>query len=73
MNFENWTKLSDFANRRHRFDPSNQNDLKEFSYFKKHSKWRDTCPFFLEWPFQDISTMCNAKYSDFMLTKLTKK
>ena len=38
MNFENWTKLSDFANRRHRFDPSNKEDLKEFSYFKKNNK-----------------------------------
>ena len=72
MNFESWTRLSEFASRRRRFDPSSNTDLKEFSYFKKNNKWRDRCPFFLEWPFQDISTMCNAKYADYMLAKLTK-
>ena len=73
MNFDSWTKLSDFANRRRRFDPNSKDDLKEFSYFKKHNRWRESCPFFLEWPYQDIATMCNAKYADFMLIKITNK
>lgn len=72
MVYETWTKLSEFANRRRRFDPSSKDDLKEFSYFKTQGKWRGSCPFYLEWPFQDISTMCNSKYADYMLKKITK-
>jgi hypothetical protein len=72
MSSEHWTILSDIANARHKFNPSDKNDLKEFSYFKKNGKWRNTCPFFLEWPFQDVSTMCNAKYADYMLKALKK-
>jgi len=72
MSTDHWTILSDIANSRHKFNPIDKNDLKEFSYFKKNGKWRDTCPFFLEWPFQDISTMCNAKYADYMLKSLKR-
>jgi hypothetical protein len=72
MSTVHWTILSDIANSRHKFNPSDKNDLKEFSYFKKNGKWRGTCPFYLEWPFQDVSTMCNAKYADYMLKSLKK-
>jgi hypothetical protein len=72
-NTPHWTLLSDYANRRKRFDPSDMSDLKELGYFKKHGNWKSGCPFHLEWPFQDVVTMCQSKYTDHMLSKLANK
>jgi hypothetical protein len=73
MNLQTWSLLNDYANRRRRFDPNNREDLKELGYFRKHGSWKSSCPFYLEWPYKDIVSMCQAKYTDFMLMKLAKK
>jgi hypothetical protein len=70
--FDNWTKLSEIIEARRRFDPSNNADLKELAYFKKNKTWKNTCPFYVEWPFQDVVTMCQTRYTDYMLKKLVK-
>jgi hypothetical protein len=70
--FDNWTKLSDIVEARRKFDPSNNADLKELAYFKKNKTWKNTCPFYVEWPFQDVVTMCQTRYTDYMLKKLVK-
>jgi hypothetical protein len=70
--FDNWTILSDYSLGRRKFDPASVADLKELAYFKKNKTWKDTCPFYLEWPFQDVVTMCQTKYTDYMLKKLVK-
>lgn len=70
--FDNWTTLSDYSLGRRKFDPSDVADLKELAYFKKNKTWKNTCPFYLEWPFKDIVTMCQTKYTDYMLKKLVK-
>ena len=72
MAYQVYTILDEMHRHRRRFDPSNVDDVKEFAFFKKFNKWRNTCPFYLEWPYQDIATMCNSKYADFMLNKITK-
>lgn len=51
-------------NRRRQFNPGNKKDLLEFAYFRKYNKWQNGCPFFLEWPYADIVSMCLAKYTD---------
>lgn len=72
MNTDTWSVLSENANKRRRFDPSDKADLKEFSYFIKHNRWKNGCPFYVEWPYRDIISMCQSKYTKFMLEKLTK-
>jgi hypothetical protein len=67
-----WNQLSENANKRRRFNPADTKDLKELSYFKKHGTWKSGCPFYIEWPFNDVVSMCYSKYTDFMLAKLTK-
>jgi hypothetical protein len=71
--YDNWTKLSEISLKRRKFDPSNKIDLYELAYFRSNSKWRTGCPFYLEWPFEDIITMCHSKYTDHMLSKLDIK
>ena len=67
------TKLGEFAiKQRRRFDPSNAEDLKAFAYFRKNSKWLNGCPFYLEWPYHDVIVMCQSKYTDYMLIRLSK-
>ena len=69
---EKWTLLNNIGAKRRIFNPKDIADLKELSYFKKHYSWKNGCPFILEWPYQDIVSMCHNKYTDFMLGKLTK-
>lgn len=73
MQNDTLTKLSEFAvNQRRKFNPKNTADLQELSYFRKNYKWRNGCPFFLEWPFHDVIVMCQSRYTDFMLAKIPK-
>jgi hypothetical protein len=53
-------------------DPSDKEDLKELSYFIKHTTWKTTCPFLLEYPHKDIVSMCQVFYTEHMLRKLAK-
>jgi hypothetical protein len=71
--YDNWTILSEISLRRRKFDPANKTDLYELAYFKQNKKWRTSCPFYLEWPFEDVITMCHTKYTDHMLNKLEIK
>ena len=43
------------------FDPNNQNDLVEFKFFLENNKWKDVCPFFLEWPHLTVPDMIKEK------------
>lgn len=45
------------------FDPTNVDHLKEFKYFVENRRWRNKCIFILEYPWQDIPTMCYEKYA----------
>ena len=67
-----FNRLTEHASKRHRFDPSSKNDLKELAYFQKHRSWKDGCPFLLEWPHKDIISMCRVRYTEHMLKNLVK-
>lgn len=71
--FDTWTALSQFSMSRRKFNPESKVDLAELAFFKKHSKWKYGCPFYLEWPYQDIVSMCQARYTEHMLSKLLNK
>ena len=59
-------------NRRTKFDANKKDHLVEFAYFRKHGKWKESCPFYLERPYRDIISMCQAKYSDNLFERLKK-
>jgi len=67
-----YNRLREFNGERRRFDPSDKEDLKELSYFIKHTTWKTTCPFLLEYPHKDIVSMCQVFYTEHMLRKLAK-
>ena len=59
--------LDTVVQQRRRFDAHNKADVEAFARFRKENKWEGGCPFFLEWPFLDISAMCLSKFTDAML------
>ena len=61
--------VSSFLKQRRFFDPKKKDDLKELSYFMKYHKWKEGCPFYVEWPYENIVAMCQAKYTKYMLLK----
>lgn len=67
-----YNRLREFNGERRRFDPSDKEDLKELSYFIKHTAWKTRCPFLLEYPHKDIVSMCQVFYTEHMLRKLAK-
>jgi len=67
-----YNRLSEFMFNRRKFDPTKKEDLKELSYFYKNNTWRNSCPFLLEWPHKDIISMCQTKYTEYMVKRLPK-
>ena len=43
------------------FDPKNPNHIEEVKHFMQYNKWKDICPFFLEWPYLTIPDMIKDK------------
>jgi len=57
-------------NLRREFNPSLKEDLMELKFYKKNGKWKNGCPFFLEDPFVEIPSMCENKFTTYMLEKM---
>jgi hypothetical protein len=69
---QEYNRLVEFNGARRRFNPASKEDLKELSYFLKHKRWKTLCPFMLEWPHKDITSMCQVMYAQHMLKKMPK-
>jgi hypothetical protein len=52
------------------FDPKNKKDLRELKHYMEKAKWKNGCPFYLEYPWEEIPVMCLQKYTSMMLAKL---
>lgn len=52
------------------FDPSKKEDIAELKYFLKHNKWKNYCPFYAVYPWEDIPAMCLEIYAKYSLGKL---
>jgi hypothetical protein len=59
-----------YLRQRRLFDPKNKQDLVELKYFLQHSHWKNGCPFFVEYPWEDIPAMCKDKYASYMLSRM---
>ena len=58
-------------NPRREFNPADKKDLAEFKFFKQKGKWKNGCPFYLEDPFVEIPAMCESKFTNYMLEKMS--
>jgi len=55
------------------FDPTEKNDLIEYKYFLDNSKWRNNCPFELEWPYLTIPEMIRDKLINTYIKSMIEK
>lgn len=63
-------KLSQqMMSKRKMFDPSSKEHLREFKYFVEENKWRDSCPFWLEWPYLSVPDMIKDKIINNIISK----
>ena len=52
---------------RRNFNPESEEDLMELGFFVKNKKWKNGCPFHLEFPYSDVPAMCMARYTEHSL------
>jgi len=54
------------------FDPSKKEDVLEYKYLLENSKWRDNCPFILEWPYLTVTDMIRTQLIDYYIESMAK-
>ena len=64
-----YSRLSGAFERR-LFDPSKREDVLELKHYVEHNKWNSFCPFFVEYPWEDVPTMCKDKFAAYQLSKV---
>lgn len=52
---------------RRTFDPASKKDIEEYKYFLTNNKWKNGCPFYLDWPYLTIPDMIKDKVTKFTL------
>lgn len=69
-------KLSHHNWNRRYFDANDPDDLAEYRYFLQNSRWNNTCPFIVEWPFTNVLEMIHRKivsaHIDLLINKTRK-
>lgn len=55
------------------FNPTDPKDLEEYQYFVNNARWRDGCPFIMDWPFLTVPDMIRYRlveeYLDSMIAQ----
>lgn len=54
------------------FDANNKQDLLEYQYFEDNDRWRNGCPFEIEWPHLNARDMIRAKIVEAHLESIIK-
>lgn len=60
-------KLSHHIWQKRYFDPRSKSDLEDYKFFRDNKRWRNNCPFILEWPYLTITEMMSDKIIDMYL------
>jgi hypothetical protein len=66
-------RLSSHQWLRREFDATNHVDLIEYQHFLQNTRWKNGCPFVLEWPFNNVVSMIEHKIVSQHIAKLIKK
>lgn len=52
------------------FNPSDKKDIDEYKHFVMFNKWKNGCPFFLDWPYLSIPDMIKDRITKHALKLL---
>lgn len=55
------------------FDPTRAEDLKEYKYFLENARWRETCPFICEPPWEAVTFLIERRIVEHSINDLIKK
>ena len=64
--------LSELNFQKRKFDINNRADIEEYDYFLKNKKWRDLCPFRVEWPYLTVTKMIEDQIVNQFIEKATR-
>lgn len=56
-----------------RFDPLNEDHIRDYAFFKKNSTWQNGCKYILEQPFSSIPSMIDSKLLEHFLKPYVRK
>lgn len=56
-----------------RFDPLNEDHIRDYAFFKKNSTWQNGCKYILEQPFFNIPSMIDSKLLEHFLKPYVRK
>ena len=54
------------------FDPASKTDLAEYQFFLEKKKWRNGCPFIIEWPYLDVINSIEDRITRHYISSLIK-
>lgn len=54
-------KLNENFNTKRHFDVDSVNDIEEYKFYLKNNKWKNACPFIVEWPFLNAEKMIETR------------
>ncbi len=55
-----------------KFDPTNEDHLKEYAIYLEQGRWPNTCRFQIEFPYIEVPAMINAKIAKYITSKFMK-
>lgn len=61
MKLDNSYRVSGNAWIKREFNPKSKEDLNEYKYYLTKQRWRQSCPFLVEWPFTNAVAMIEHK------------
>jgi hypothetical protein len=66
-------KLSHHAWHKRAFDPASAEDLRVYQDFLLNSRWKNGCPFIVEWPFLTVADLIKHKIVKHHISGLIKQ
>lgn len=45
------------------FNPADKKDVEDYRYFVVNGKWKNGCPFYLDWPYLTVPDMIKDRIS----------
>jgi hypothetical protein len=54
------------------FDANSKEDVVAYKYFLENGRWKDRCPFILEWPYLTVTDMIRTQLIESHIDKMIK-
>lgn len=66
-------KLNEHLNNKRHFDVNSDKDVSEYKFYLDNNKWKNSCPFYVEWPFLNAEKMIESRIVNKFIESKSKK